>query len=161
MTVSAAQHQAFARLLQQEAAVVKALQAVLKREHQALGKRDAAAITTASAEKEPLLGQLEQLAKQRNQILQQVGLGIDKPGFEAFIESDGSGLLRKFWGVLEELLRECQKQNQVNGILLESGKQVTQQAVSILTGREIEQDDLYDQRGKTSGSLGKNTSFKV
>lgn len=161
MTISAAQHQAFARLLQQETAAVKALLALLAQEHQALGERNASTLATTVHEKEQQLSQLDQLAQQRSQILQQAGVTADKAGFETFLESDASGQLSKFWSGLEGLLRECQQQNQINGTLLEANKNVVQQALSILTGREVGQDEVYNQLGKTSGSLGQNTSFKV
>lgn len=161
MTVSVAQHQAFARLLQQETAAIKALLVLLAQERQALGERDASVLATTVHEKEQQLGLLDQLAQQRSQLLQQAGLTADKTGFEAFLESDGSGQLANFWTGLEGLLRECQQQNQINGSLLETNKQVVQQALSILTGREVGQDEVYNQLGKTAGSLGQNTSFKV
>lgn len=161
MMIQAAQHQAFARILQQETEAIKVLLDVLQREHQALGRRDVALIHDILAEKEQQLAQLDQLAQQRNQLLQQLGLSTDKSGFDSFIASDSSGLLAKHWAGLEGLLRECQRQNQVNGTLLEAGKQVAQQTLSILTGQDMSQNELYNQSGKTSSDLGKGTSIKV
>jgi flagella synthesis protein FlgN len=161
MGISAAQHQAFARLLQQETAAIQSLLQALQREHQALGARDNAETALAVSDKEQRLRDLEQLAQQRSQLLQQADLTADKAGFDAFLASDSTGQLAEHWARLGEMLRECMRQNQINGALLESGKQISQQMLSILTGRDFAQDELYNQKGKTASSLGQNTSFKA
>ena len=160
-TPSTQHHQAFTSLLQQETTAVKHLLEAIQQEQQALGARDASVVAAAVADKERLLGQLDGLAHQRAELLQQAGLAADKLGFQKLLEGDDSGQLAGLWSELEALLKECQKQNQINGTLLESGRQTAQQILSILTGREMGQNELYNQRGETSASLGQNTSIKA
>lgn len=161
MSPTAAQQQAMLALLGQEQLAVEELITVLQQEHDALGRRVAEDVTQAVAAKEKALFALHQLAQQRAQLMQQAGLNTDKEGFNSFITSDTSGQLEQRWAELEERLRECQRQNQINGSLLESGRQATQEVLSILTGRDFSQNELYNQKGRTSSSLGQNTSFKV
>ncbi len=156
-----APYQSFLQLLQQEQAAVQQLLATLQQEHQALGARDVDAIDQAVAAKEQQLAQLGQLAQQRNQLLEQAGVSADKEGFSQFIASEPSGKLKQRWDELETLLRECQRQNQINGSLLETGRQVSQELLSILTGQDFGKNELYNQRGRTSSAMGQNTSFKV
>ena len=153
-------HQQFQEILQQEANEVSRLLEALKREHEILFSRDADAIGTVVAEKEEALGRLNHLARQRSSLLKQAGFSDDKAGFSAFLDSDGSGKLDELWQSLEEGLRACQQQNQVNGMMLESSRQQAEQMLQIILGHG-QKTELYDQNGSSKASYGQKTSIKV
>lgn len=154
-------HQPFLDILLQETEAVACLLVVLTREHEVLLRRDTDAIEAVVAEKEEALEQLNRLASQRAALLKQAGCSPDKNGFYAFIGNDESGELAGQWRLLEERLHDCQQQNQLNGMLLESSRQLTEQMLSIIVGRGGEKTELYDQRGASKASFGQNTSIKV
>lgn len=156
-----ADYKQFQALLQQETEEVNRLLEALNREHQLLFRRETDAIGAVVADKEEALGRLNQLAGERSALLLQAGYSDDKAGFSAFINSDESGELADKWQVLEEGLRGCQQQNQLNGMLLESSRQLAQQMLSIIVGQHTQKTELYDQSGASKTSYGQNTSIKV
>lgn len=161
MNPGAAEHQVFAQLLQQEHSAVEQLLDILRQEQHALGERNSETLNQSVSSKEAVFQRLQQLSQQREQFLQQRGFSADKSGFTAFMATDPTGNLVQAWEALEATLRECQRQNQLNGTLLESGRQITQEMLSILTGRDFSKHELYNQRGKADAYLGQNTSFKA
>lgn len=154
-------HEQFQGLLQQETEEVSHLLEALNREHEVLLHRETDAIGIVVAEKEKALGHLNQLAAQRVILLQEAGYSDDKDGFSAFINSDESGQLAEKWLALEEGLRACQQQNQLNGMLLESSRQQTEKLLSIIVGRDGQKTELYDQKGASKATYGQKTSIKV
>lgn len=153
-------HEQFRNVLRQEAEEVERLLEALNREHEVLLSRDTDAISAVVAEKEEALGRLNALAGQRKALLKQAGYSDDKAGFSAFLESDSSGTMTELWHSLEEGLRACQQQNQINGMMLESSRQQTEQMLQLLLGHG-HKTELYDQRGSSKTSYGKSTSIKV
>lgn len=150
--------------LKQELALLGQLEAVLAQEFTALEQKNTDEVTKNSNKKQELVAQLEQQGQERLGILQQAGVASGKEGLDEILRSESSGELKSLWGELETTLLRCQKQNQVNGILLEKGRQQTQQMLNILLNEgEAGQDDgIYDASGNsTSSSFPNGRSVKV
>lgn len=160
MALSPLQQQ-MAQILQREGEQVAALAAILESEYQELQERNADRLNEVTADKENKLRELGELAEQRVSILSQAGLGSDREGFMQFLADESSGVLQQEWTEIEAVLKRCQHQNQVNGKLLEIGKQQAQELLSLLLGREAGGSELYDRNGNTSNTFGPNSSVKV
>lgn len=150
--------------IQKELLLLEQLEVVLTQETSALEKQNADDISEKSKEKQNLASELEQCGLERVAMLKQAGHEPGKEGIAALASADSSGKLEQLWRDLETSLLRCQKQNQVNGILLEKGRQQTQQLLNILLNEgEVNQADaLYDASGSsTSSSLPNGRSIKV
>jgi flagellar biosynthesis/type III secretory pathway chaperone len=150
----------FAEILQNELGQLARLELVLGQEHEALKLRDNEILAKNTKEKQELIVSIEALGRSRLELLQSGGKGKDKESLLAFVNAEPQ--LRSQWDELEAVLLRCQKQNQINGVLLEKGKQQTQQLLGILLGdgnrRETE---LYDAKGSTTPSFLNGRSVKV
>lgn len=153
--------QQFEQILQRESALVGELAAILEQEHELLARRAAEELESVVAAKDKTLQELARLGEERTAVLKRAGFSGDKQGFQSFLQADGSGRLQALWQPLEAALRDCQERNQVNGKLLEIGRQQAQELLSLLLGRESAPSELYDQHGNTSTSFGRNSSVKV
>jgi flagellar biosynthesis/type III secretory pathway chaperone len=150
----------FVEILQRELSQLAQLEAVLRLENEALKQRDTDAIEKNSSEKQSLIASIETLGKQRLALLQAAGKGTDKDSVLAFVNTEPK--LQERWDELEAILQRCQKQNQVNGMVLETSRQQTQQILGILLGQESRKDtQLYDAKGGTSPSFVNGRSVKV
>ena len=147
-------------MLQQQLGQLARLQAVLLQEQAALQQRDGDALSAIDVEKQQLVSDLDGLSRNLTGELQAAGHGSDKGTLHTFITAEAT--LQPLWQQLEAALLACRKQNQVNGILLEKGRQQTQQLLSILLGGPSQKDGmLYDAKGSASSSLGNGRSVKV
>jgi flagellar biosynthesis/type III secretory pathway chaperone len=150
----------FGAVLQNELVQLSQLEVVLGQEHVALNQRDSDALVLNSKEKQRLITSIEALGRERLGLLNGAGQGQDKEAILAFVES--APQLRRQWDELEAVLIRCQKQNQVNGMLLEKGKKQTQQLLGILLGETNRKDtELYNAKGGTSPSFLNGRSVKV
>lgn len=150
----------FAEMLQRELAQLLQLEVVLGQEHEALKLRDAAEITKNTESKQQLILAIETQGRERMALLQGAGKGTDKEAVLAFVDAETQ--LRSRWDELEAVLLRCQKQNQINGMLLEKGKQQTQQLLGILLGEGTRKEtELYNAKGSTSSSFLNGRSVKV
>lgn len=135
---------------------------LLEQEELLLARRESDTLLTLVAEKDRQLAELDRLASERAALLQQAGYSPDRDGFLALLDADQSGQLRQLWQSLEELLKRCSYQNQVNGKILEIGRIQARQLLSLLLGRDSnDANELYDQNGNASTSYGQNPSFRV
>jgi flagellar biosynthesis/type III secretory pathway chaperone len=152
----------FAEILQKELDQLIQLEAVLGQEHESLKQRDTDALSKISQEKQNLIKSIEALGRDRLAQLQGGGTAIDKESLLSFVDAESSGELRRLWNELEAVLLRCQKQNQVNGIMLEMGKQHTEQLLGILLGEgDRKETETYDAKGGTSSSFLNGRSIKV
>ncbi len=150
----------FLAILQQELGQLAQLESVLGLENEALKQRDTDAIAKNSSDKQSLISSIESLGRQRLALLQAAGKGTDKDSVLAFVNAEPK--LQEQWGELEAILLRCQKQNQVNGMVLEKSRQQTQQILGILLGQDSRKDtQLYDAKGGTSPSFFNGRSVKV
>lgn len=150
----------FVETLQNELAHMSRLEAVLKVEKTALEQRNVDLLKKNTQEKQSLISSIESLSQERSNLLQAAGVAPDKASVLAFIQAQPA--LKAKWDELEAVLERCQKQNQVNGMILEKGKQQTQELLNILLGEgQRKGAEVYDAKGTTSSSFLNGRSVKV
>lgn len=141
----------FDLLLQHEQEGAIRLLDVLKAEHEAIARRDTDALQELVAGKQALLEQLEFSHGKRLQLIREVGLEADQDGLDALlVQCAGAGHdLQSRWTALKAVLSSCQRQNQVNGVVLENSRRTTHRALTILLGGQADNNELYNQAGKS------------
>lgn len=150
----------FLNVLQQELGQLTRLESVLGQEHEALKRRDSDALLPLIKEKQTLVTAIEALGGELPALLKRAGHSNDKEAVLVFI--DTAPQLRQQWDELEALLLRCQRQNQVNGVLLERGRWQTQQLLGILLGEGNQREtELYNAKGTASPSFLHGRSVKV
>jgi flagellar biosynthesis/type III secretory pathway chaperone len=124
--------------LQREIQAGGQLLEILRREHQALTGNDPAFLNQVVAQKGELVAVMEACGRERNGLLRGAGFGIDRAAIEQLLNRDDpqrqNGIQRD-WARLLEIGAECQRQNLVNGIIIQAGQQQTRQALAILRGQ--------------------------
>ncbi|WP_438970325.1 flagella synthesis protein FlgN [Methylophaga sp.] len=133
--------QQLSSILQSELNLSSQLSQLLQQEREALKNAELSQITLLNQQKQPHVVQLEQLGRQREQLLKAAGFPAGKAGLEAFIanhpESEAhhlSSLLSK----LRVVAKSCRDNNQVNGGIVNVNRQYLVKAISILRGRDPE-----------------------
>ncbi|GAB4290714.1 MAG: hypothetical protein Kow0096_04400 [Thiohalomonadaceae bacterium] len=153
-------------LLQAEQECAARLLIVLEMEHEAIARRDTDTLQQAVADKQKLLAQLEASHGRRLQLLQTAGLQAGPEGFDTLLAEcsggQGHAELASLWTRTKAALESCQRQNQINGAVLESSRRITLSALSILLGGQAEGSELYNQSGKaTTSPFGGNRVIKA
>ena len=133
--------------LQQLSSILKAekeasthLLALLNNERDALTHSDVERMEDMSAKKQPFVIRLEQLSRQREELLNAEGFPAGKSGLDAFIEnqsSSGAAALNRLVADLRATAQACKEYNQVNGGIVNVNRQYLQKALSILRGRDM------------------------
>jgi flagellar biosynthesis/type III secretory pathway chaperone len=102
--------------------------------------------------KRELLLQLAQLGEERNRLLRRTGVSPDGDGMRAFLEHPAaSDELRSEWRLLIEITQQAQRLNHENGVFIEAGMRVNQQALSILISAAT--GNTYGPGGRTVSPL--------
>ena len=136
-------------LLQEISSYLSQLLAALKNEHQALSENNMQAIESIANEKILLMEHLEDLNKERRLILEAAGLNLTATGIDDFFQNNNSPRAQQMntaWKEISGLTTECEKQNNINGIIIESNKRHTETALSILQGKQ-QSSELYSKKG--------------
>lgn len=145
-------------LLRAEYACAGQLHAVLQAETEALLARNLDGLERLVGEKQRLTQQLEGLSTDLLRLLAEYGHGDDPSGIEACIAwCDDTGQLLRGWKSVLERVRNCQQQNRVNGVTLESSRRHAQHMLGILRG-QAPLPDLYSAAGTTAqpGTAGRS-----
>lgn len=124
--------------LQAELKSASQLLNLLNDERSALTETNADIMNDMTAKKQPLIISLEQLGRQRENILQAAGFSSGKEGLEAFIENQPeqySISLNSLVNLLKETAQACKDNNQINGGIVNVNRQHLQKAMNILRGR--------------------------
>ena len=133
--------QQLSTILQSEISSSTAIAMLLKQEREALKASDVDKVSEITKQKQPFLLKLEQLARQREQLLTAVGFPSGKSGLEAFIanqeETDASRMTAHVVR-LREVAKTCREFNQINGGIINVNRQYLTRALSILRGRDPE-----------------------
>ena len=138
-------------LLQEISNYLQQLLDALHNEHKALSENDLKAVQIISEEKILLMEHLEDLNKERRTLLEQAGLDITSTGIEDFLQNSKSPrapLIKSLWEDISNLSSQCDKQNNINGIIIESNKRHTENALSILQGKQ-QNTELYSKKGES------------
>lgn len=142
-----------AEVLAEEVGLLGELRALLERESEVLGTRDAVAVQQTLIARQDQMGALTRLEEQRRALCSLHGFSADRIGLENLMmwcDPEGSLVSR---------LRECAKGaaacrelNDRNGTLVNAKLQRVEGLLGTLTGRPATPADTYSPRGSTEPS---------
>lgn len=151
-------------LLQQEIHISQQLLGILQSENLALSSNDHDALRQLIPNKQQAIDTLGSLAQQRQSLLKNAGFSEDKKGMEAFIKQCGhmsSGLLEQYWRQLSTAASGCQRQNEINGIIISASSRYTRNALSLLKGQRPGNELHYGPNGEKISTAYSTTFAKA
>lgn len=137
-------------IMQREIENCMELLSALHREHAAVTNNTPALLEQTTDEKLHWLQQAEVLATMRTDIVSTAGLADDPQDMSACLSVHMDLVAR--WQQVQRIMVECQRQNQINGSVIELSRRHTLRALSLLRGQSIDQA-TYSASGETSGPL--------
>lgn len=146
--------------IEKQLEVASLLLSTMRAEHDFLSKHDTEALLGAVEQKQGLLAELERSSSTLLDLLREAGCSLDKDGI-ASLMAEQPDESHRIWEEFQQTLAECQKQNMVNGQIMEVNRHSTEQALSILLGYGQAEPSLYDDRGMTNRSIGGKSHIKV
>jgi flagellar biosynthesis/type III secretory pathway chaperone len=159
MTTPATQWQRLDDCVARELDASQRLLDTLREENAALATCDAGRIEQAADAKRCALCELEALDREREQLMRESDQIAD-PIMNA--DPRRHSRLLDNWMRLLELAGECQRQNNINGALIQSGLRHTRQVLSLLKGQPAADASQYGPGGTTAPpAWGRNTLGKV
>ncbi len=139
------------------------LSQILENEYTSLSDNDLERIIQAANDKNRLFELIEDLEKERHTVLLAAGLDFDSSGIMAYLQrspSQANNETASLWQQIETLTRQCRKQNQINGIILEKNRRRTEKALAILKGQSP-QMGTYNASGETCHSQSRHSLAKA
>lgn len=134
-------------MVNQAIATVNELLKLLASELSALKTRDAQALPRLAKAKHSSIQLLEQIETRRRTLLKSNGYGTDHEGMAQCVEELGHDALLTKWQGLVKLLDHLQRQNRINGSVVNLTHHFVERSLHILQGREQE-GRLYDPSGQ-------------
>lgn len=134
----------------------QAFSALLELEHQALIKRDMAALETLLAEKSPLVTTLAQHDRAIISYCQHAGIS---PGanLEQHLAATETAELLDAYQAFKDALQQCKLANERNARLIRHSQQATAQLLDLLRNQGESSQNIYDSQGLASrGSAQRN-----
>lgn len=152
--------QRLGEILVREIECAAAFVQVLNAEKTALAGRDPGALETAVEAKQRCAEELQELDRQRVELLKSAGFSPDRAGVESCIQwCDADDSLSPRWQRLLALLEQCRDLNLANGNLLELNRHHAERALAILRGQQPDAK-LYGPAGETTtGSLSRTLGW--
>lgn len=150
-------------VLQEIAAYLQQLKTALTQEYQALTATITADLQQIAREKVILMDHLEDLNKERRDILSQAGLNLETTGISQYlghIKKSTASQIAGLWQSIATLTRECEKQNSINGIIIESNQHHARTALAILKGQSLD-TELYSDKGISISFQKGKTSIRA
>ena len=135
------------KVLQEETETATQLLDALRRERDALGKRDLETTEQVAKEKDSLITCLESLASRQHDLLASAGVDLSQQNVGVALKALGLGSLSKQWQGLLSVLADCRHQNLVNGGIIEISRRFAQQVLDTLHGASLD-DQLYGPEGE-------------
>ncbi len=137
-------------VLQEQHHCLEQVTELLKTEHNAIIKHDMEQMGHILDTKLPLLSQLDQYDKQRQQFFQEsTGLPYHDGDFSRYIKEQSSAQIQTIWGLITGQLPECKTQNEINGRIISMQQKNTEQVLFILTGQSNSNTQTYSHLGQT------------
>ena len=144
----AAQH--LLRAIEQDYTLAQSLKTVLQEEKTILEKRQYAAHSALLSRKTQLLMELDQADIARRQAMADMGLQLDKQGFDIFVKQVPPAWQERFqagWEKLADTMNTCARLNRVNGKILAHAQNSMEQLMSIIKGT-ANQVSVYQSNGR-------------
>lgn len=125
---------------------------VLLAETAALKKNKIEEFTTIAQEKTILTEQIEEGERMRIQYLTKKSLNPNEPS--QWIQSDK---LEALWSKIKETSTQAQKQNQINGLVINGSRRQTQTKIDILSASPPSSELIYSASGENIKQHNSNT----
>ncbi|MFP5344536.1 MAG: flagellar protein FlgN [Gammaproteobacteria bacterium] len=133
-------------LFELEIESVTELLRILDDERDALMKHDPHVIEQIAQKKLRHLDDIEDWGRKRDALLRSAGYPCTREGIMRYLAEHTDTGLDGHWRALEQLLHQCQQQNEVNGGVVSLSRRHVQRALGILRGLPAEQS-LYNAAG--------------
>jgi len=128
------------------------LRQILIAEYEALSNDDLDALLATAQTKHQLTDMLEQLEQERLTLLKHAGLDLQQTGLMAYFnqhaQTSGNDDLAQLWQRIRTATRDCERLNQINGIIIEKQKRRTESTLALLKGQPT-QTELYSSQGES------------
>ena len=123
----------------------------------AIAENDLGAIQLSLKTPDSSIAAMEQLEKDRRQLLSEFGFDGDNAGFEQCVRwcDDDSGRLGNLFAELVSELERLQHSIQVNNLLVNKGKDRVRRSIGILTGLGNSTTNTYGSNGEKLESEGR------
>lgn len=136
----------------------------LRDENAALSGNDPERIGQVAGNKQQTLAELEALDREREDLLHAAGFRNGRETPEDYItrcDPQQQTTILRNWRRLIELAEACQRQNTINGALIQSGLRHTRHALSLLQGQPATETTAYGPRGQLSAGFSGHSLGKV
>lgn len=134
-------------MIAQDSAALAQLKHLLVHEREQLEQRKQDELPRIVEQKSILLDQLNNSAKQRQQILTTLGLPTNAQGWDQFLQRNATTQpLLGEWKILVSDFEDCQKMNDINGKMIARSQQTLSHLLGLLRGK-IPSPSLYTAQG--------------
>lgn len=137
------------QILKQELAAAKQLTDILNREGTAIRERNASVLTAIAPEKLQALKSLEALEEKR------LAHSTTEAAEPSTALNDGLGAM---WDRVIDVIRVCDRKNQLNGIMLRLRQETVQRAIDLISNRDSG-TLTYSPDGSTKSDKGPNNTW--
>lgn len=140
------------KAIEQDYTLAIELKAILQEEKTSLEKRQYAAHPALLSKKTQLLMSLEEADSARRQAMSNMGLSLDKLGFDQFVRQVPATWQERFqssWEKLSDTMNTCARLNKVNGKILAHSQNSMERLMSIIKGN-VNQVSVYQANGRKS-----------
>lgn len=135
------------QMIAQDFAAVSQLKQLLVQERSLLEQRKQNELQAIIDQKIALVDQLNTNAKQRQQILNTLGLPTNANGWDLFLQRNvATQPLRDDWKIVVSEFEECQKMNDINGKMVARSQQTLNHLLGLLRGKGAS-PSLYNAQG--------------
>lgn len=149
------------QMIAQDTHATRQLKTLLLQERELLEQRQHDTLPAIIEQKDQLLGSLTQSARQRHQLLQNLGLQPNSQGWDNLLAAQPAlAPVRASWQTLAEEFAECQALNEINGKMIARSKQTLGALLNLLRG-QVSTPQLYTQSGATTGNASAHTLAKA
>jgi len=142
-------------LLSRDVQQLEELESILRKEKTCLSSSDISQLQALTAQKQQLLDQLRERARQKIRVLVAIGYQPDKGTPSRYIQSTGQTELYELWKQADRQMQECKTQNQNNGRVISHLQKRLSRLTSIFRGAAGQQK-LYGAKGECTEVSGTN-----
>lgn len=140
-------------LLSRDVQQLEELESILRKEKTCLSSSDLSQLQALTAQKQQLLDQLRERARQKIRVLVAIGYQPDKGTPSRYIQSTGQTELYELWRQADRQMQECKTQNQNNGRVISHLQKRLSRLTSIFRGAAGQQK-LYGAKGECTEVSG-------
>lgn len=148
-------------MIAQDTAALAQLKQLLAYEREQLEQRKQDELPRIIEQKSILLDQLNNSAKQRQQILTALGLPTNAQGWDTLLQRNlTTQPLLSDWKLLVSEFEDCQKMNDINGKMIARSQQTLSHLLNLLRGK-VPSPSLYTAQGTKTQNTSSYTVAKA